>query len=218
MDAFGSALPDDHAAHPPDICVICEERSLIRTLLSSWMEQSFPFRLIHVNHAEEIEEEHYQARLLVLSARSTLFDGELAPKKAHFVPIVFDDGFTSHNARWWKVRGAKGLLDLRDSAECWAHCISVVLAGGEAATPAASSALEEANEKHGLQLLSKREMQVAQHLVRGLSAEQVAKKLGTTVGTIKNQRKAVYGKLKILRATQLPWAMGNGVGRSGVRL
>ena len=100
-----------------------------------------------------------------------------------------------------------------ESPRCqgWAHCLSAVLAGCEAATPAAKSALEESNEKHGLHLLSKREMQVAQHLVRGLSAEQVAKKLGTTVGTIKNQRKAVYGKLKIQRATQLPWAMGNGV-------
>ncbi|NBT23206.1 DNA-binding response regulator, partial [bacterium] len=44
-------------------------------------------------------------------------------------------------------------------------------------------------------------MQVAQMLVRGSSAQQVAKKLGTTEGTIKNQRKAIYQKLKIVRAT-----------------
>jgi DNA-binding NarL/FixJ family response regulator len=56
-------------------------------------------------------------------------------------------------------------------------------------------------------------MQVAQILVRGATAEQAAKKLGTTEGTIKNQRKAIYQTLRIERATQLPWAMGNGVGR-----
>ena len=205
-------MPGNDAARPPITCVICEYRNLIRTLLSRWMEQSFPFRLLHVHHSEEIEKEHFQAQLFLLSARSTQFDEELVPKRSASIPVVFDDGFSSQNARWWKARGAKGLLDLRDSTECWAHCLSAVLAGGEAATPAANSALEESNEKHGLHLLSKREMQVAQHLVRGLSAEQVAKKLGTTVGTIKNQRKAVYGKLKIQRATQLPWAMGNGVG------
>jgi DNA-binding NarL/FixJ family response regulator len=57
-------------------------------------------------------------------------------------------------------------------------------------------------------------MQVAQLLVRGYSAEQVAKKNGTTEGTIKNQRKSIYQKLKIVRSTQLAWAMGNGVGTS----
>lgn len=211
MALLESSLPDATGAHPPVLCVICENRILIRTLVSRWVEEVFPSRFLHISHMGELEKEHYQARLLLLSARSTIFDGDLAPKKAASIPIVFDDGFSSQNARWWKARGAKGLLDLRDSAECWAHCLSAVLAGCEAATPAAKSALEESNEKHGLQLLSKREMQVAQHLVRGLSAEQVAKKLGTTVGTIKNQRKAVYGKLKIQRATQLPWAMGNGV-------
>jgi DNA-binding NarL/FixJ family response regulator len=39
----------------------------------------------------------------------------------------------------------------------------------------------------------------------------VAKKNGTTEGTVKNQRKAIYQKLKIVRATQLAWAMGHGV-------
>jgi DNA-binding NarL/FixJ family response regulator len=45
-------------------------------------------------------------------------------------------------------------------------------------------------------------------LVKGLSAKQVAAALGTSEGTVKNQRKAVYKKLGIIRATQLAGAMG----------
>ena len=93
-------------------------------------------------------------------------------------------------------------------------CIRTVLNSGFAATASAKAALDESNAKHGLQALSRREMEVAQILVRGATAEQAAKKLGTTEGTIKNQRKAIYEKLRIERATQLPWAMGNGIGRT----
>ena len=60
----------------------------------------------------------------------------------------------------------------------------------------------------GLSRLSRRETEVARMLVKGFSAKQVAAALGTTEGTIKNQRKSVYRKLGIVRATQLAGAMG----------
>jgi DNA-binding CsgD family transcriptional regulator len=47
-------------------------------------------------------------------------------------------------------------------------------------------------------------------LVLGNSTRDVAKELGVTEGTIKNQRKSVYRKLGIVRSSQLPHAMGNG--------
>jgi DNA-binding NarL/FixJ family response regulator len=103
------------------------------------------------------------------------------------------------------------LLDFRDGPDEWLNCVKEVLDGKVSQSPTARSALDASDSKRGLQLLSKREMQVAQLLVRGYSAEQVAKKNGTTEGTVKNQRKAIYEKLKIVRATQLAWAMGNGV-------
>jgi len=56
--------------------------------------------------------------------------------------------------------------------------------------------------------LSRREAEVARMLVKGFSAKQVAAALGTSEGTVKNQRKAVYRKLGIVRATQLAGAMG----------
>ena len=64
--------------------------------------------------------------------------------------------------------------------------------------------------KVGMHRLSKRELQVAKMLVLGNSTREVAKQLGVTEGTIKNQRKSVYRKLGIVRSSQLPHAMGNG--------
>jgi len=197
----------------PLFCVICEDRSFVRDLLNRWLEQSLPCRLAQVTHPHAMERDHFSAKACLISARTAPYDGPILPKRSSAIPIVFDDNFSHQTALWWQERGAKGLLDFRDSPEDWMNCIRTVLDGGVAVTPTAKVALDESNAKHGLQALSRREMQVAQILVRGATAEQAAKKLGTTEGTIKNQRKAIYQKLRIERATQLAWAMGNGVGR-----
>ena len=197
----------------PVFCVVCEDRALIRSLLFRWMEQSLPCRLSEITHPQAMDRDHFNAKMCLISARTAPYEGPILPKRSSAVPIVFDDNFSHQTALWWQERGAKGLLDFRDSPEDWLNCIRTVLDGGVAVTPTAKVALDESNAKHGLQALSRREMQVAQILVRGATAEQAAKKLGTTEGTIKNQRKAIYQKLRIERATQLPWAMGNGVGR-----
>jgi DNA-binding CsgD family transcriptional regulator len=85
------------------------------------------------------------------------------------------------------------------------------LQGRSSATPSAEDAILNSDPEVGLQALTRREMEVAQYLVLGRSAEEAAKTFGTSVGTIKNQRKSIYRKLGIVRATQLPWAMGNGI-------
>jgi len=197
----------------PVYCVVCEDRVFVRDLLDRWLEQSLPCRLAHVPHPHAMERDHLGARVCLISARTAPTEGPILPKGSSSIPIVFDDNFSHQTALWWQERGAKGLLDFRDSPDDWVNCIRTVLDGGIALTPTAKVALDESNSKHGLQALSRREMQVAQILVRGATAEQAAKKLGTTEGTIKNQRKAIYQKLRIERATQLPWAMGNGVAR-----
>jgi len=190
---------------------ICEDRSFLGTLFHEWLEARFPCRLLRVSHPSELRTAEAPVRLVFVSTRISPTEGSILPKRCKGAPIIFDDNFTPRTAVWWKERGAKGLLDFRDSPEEWLHCIHQVLEGRSSATPTVNLALETQDSKHGLQHLSPREMQVAQMLVRGSSAQQVAKKLGTTEGTIKNQRKAIYQKLKIVRATQLPWAMGNGV-------
>lgn len=211
MDSAASSSAPNHAELP--YLAICEDRALIRSLLFRWMEQSLPCRLSEITHPQAMDRDHFNAKMCLISARTAPYEGPILPKRSAAVPIVFDDNFSHQTALWWQERGAKGLLDLRDSPEDWMSCIRTVLNGGIAATASAKAALDESNAKHGLQALSRREMEVAQILVRGATAEQAAKKLGTTVGTVKNQRKAIYEKLRIERATQLPWAMGNGIGR-----
>ena len=188
---------------------IWEDRSFIRVLFHQWLETNLPCRAVPVAHSHELGS--YSFRLVFISTRIPPTEASILPKRCSGAPIVFDDNFTPLTAVWWKERGAKGLLDFRDGPDEWLNCVKEVLDGKVSQSPTAKSALDANDSKRGLQLLSRREMQVAQLLVRGYSAEQVAKKNGTTEGTVKNQRKAIYEKLKIVRATQLAWAMGNGV-------
>jgi DNA-binding CsgD family transcriptional regulator len=203
------------SSHPEFLYfAICEDRSFIRVLFHQWLEANLPCRLVQASHPQELKSVRTSFRLVFISTRISPVEGRILPKRCSGDLIVFDDNFTPLTAVWWKERDAKGLLDFRDGPDEWLNCINQVLGGKLSQTPTAKSALDANDSKRGLQLLSKREMQVAQLLVRGYSAEQVAKKNGTTEGTIKNQRKSIYQKLKIVRSTQLAWAMGNGVGTS----
>jgi len=210
-----SGIPSSTPAHPELLYfAICEDRSFIRVLFHQWLEANLPCLLVQASHPQELKSVHTSFRLVFISTRISPVEGHILPKRCSGDLIVFDDNFTPLTAVWWKERGAKGLLDFRDGPDEWLSCVNQVLDGKLSQTPTAKSALDAHDSKRGLQLLSRREMQVAQLLVRGYSAEQVAKKNGTTEGTVKNQRKAIYHKLKIVRATQLAWAMGNGVGTS----
>ena len=207
MDSGISSSAPNHTE--PLYFAIWEDRSFIRVLFHQWVEANLPCRMVPVAHSHELGA--YSFRLVFISTRIPPSEGRILPKHCSGAPIVFDDNFTPLTAVWWKERGAKGLLDFRDGPDEWLNCVKEVLDGKVSQSPTAKSALDANDSKRGLQLLSKREMQVAQLLVRGYSAEQVAKKNGTTEGTVKNQRKAIYEKLKIVRSTQLAWAMGNGV-------
>ena len=209
-ESMDSGIPSSAGNHMElPYFAIWEDRGFIRVLFHQWLESKMPCRTVPILDPHELGA--YSFRLVFISTRIPPSEGRILPKHCSGAPIVFDDNFTPLTAVWWKDRGAKGLLDFRDGPDEWLNCVNQVLDGKISQTPTAKSALDANDSKRGLQLLSKREMQVAQLLVRGYSAEQVAKKNGTTEGTVKNQRKAIYEKLKIVRATQLSWAMGNGV-------
>jgi len=137
-------------------------------------------------------------------------DASIDDKKSGHQNFIYGENFTPKCLHWWIDRGATGLWDLRDSVEDCKVALQAILHGEVGYSPTIQKILTEEEAKYGLHKLSKREMQVAQLLVVGRSTRDVAKELGTTEGTIKNQRKAVYKKLGIIRATQLPAAMGNG--------
>jgi len=190
--------------------VVLEERAAIRSLLGDWLVRELKCKAEYIFEYEKLNHLASGGCVALLSSRLLPFDKKIVPPKKRITPVVYGDSFTPTTVLWWRERGAHGLLDWRDSPGEWKASLERLFDGRMAETSSVSDALREARSDVGLQALTRREMEVAQLLVKGASAKQVAKKLGTTEGTIKNQRKSVYRKLGIVRATQLPWAMGNG--------
>ena len=58
-------------------------------------------------------------------------------------------------------------------------------------------AIDEGMDSLGAELLTRRERQVATLLLQGQDAETIAATLGIGIGTVKNHRKHLYGKLRI---------------------
>jgi DNA-binding NarL/FixJ family response regulator len=191
--------------------VVLEERALIRSLLMDWLSRELKCATEYIFEYEKLNLVASKGCVVLLSSRLLPFDKKIISNKKGVNPVVYGDSFSPTTVLWWRERGAHGLLDWQDSPEDWKESLERVFDGHTAETPSVKEALRKAQADVGLQTLTRREMEVAQLLVKGSSAKQVAKKLGTTEGTIKNQRKSVYRKLGIVRATQLPWAMGNGV-------
>ena len=191
--------------------LVLEDRESIRYILKNILAEPPNCELEYLACYKNIKEVRHKPDILFFSAQLVPY-GELIRNRHEGVKsIVFGESFTPTSVIWWRKRGADGLMDLRDGPEAWRDCLTEVLKGRSAATPTAEGAILNSDPKVGLQALTRREMEVAQYLVLGRSAEQAAKTFGISVGTIKNQRKSVYRKLGIVRATQLPWAMGNGI-------
>jgi DNA-binding NarL/FixJ family response regulator len=193
------------------LLIILEERAAIRSLLMDWLTREFKCEAECISAYEKLNLMASRGCVALLSSRLLPFDKKIVSNKKKITPVVYGDAFSPTTVLWWQERGVHGLLDWQDGPGDWKASLERLFDGHEADTPSVTAALRKARSDVGLQALTRREMEVAQLLVKGSSAKQVAKKLGTTEGTIKNQRKSVYRKLGIVRATQLPWAMGNGV-------
>jgi len=190
---------------------VLEDRESIRYILRNILVEPLNCELEYFSCYKNLKELKGKPDVIFFSAQLVPY-GELIRNRDKGVKsIVFGESFVAPSVLWWRKRGADGLMDLRDGPETWRECLAQVLQGRSAATPSAEDAILNSDPEVGLQALTRREMEVAQYLVLGRSAEEAAKEFGTSVGTIKNQRKSVYRKLGIVRATQLPWAMGNGI-------
>lgn len=191
--------------------VVLEDREAIRYILKNILVDPLNCELEYLSCYKNMKEIRDKPDILFFSAQLVPYGEMIRHRQEGVKSIVFGESFTPTSVLWWRKRGADGLMDLRDGPETWRDCLTEVLQGRSAATPSAEDAILNSDPEVGLQALTRREMEVAQYLVLGRSAEEAAKTFGTSVGTIKNQRKSVYRKLGIVRATQLPWAMGNGI-------
>lgn len=191
--------------------VVLDDREAVRYILRNILMGPLNCELEYLSCYENMKDIKGRPNIIFLSAQLVPYSGLIGRRQEGVKSIVIGESFLATSVLWWRKRGADGLMDLRDSPDTWRDCIIEVLKGVSAATPLAKDAILNSDPEVGLQVLTRREMEVAQYLVLGHSAEQAAKTFGTSVGTIKNQRKSIYQKLRIVRATQLPWVMRNGI-------
>lgn len=108
--------------------------------------------------------------------------------------------------------GAKGIFSRHESIESLCKCIRSVHAGqiwassqqmSLAVEALASSPTVRAVDANGLNLLSKREMEVVRSLAEGLSNRQIAQRLRLSQHTIKNYLFRVFDKLGVANRVEL---------------
>ena len=202
-----ASLLENNAGGPRLKTFILENRELYRLLLSKFLGEKNGHQVVFFESPHELENNHEPRDLEMMAAH-------LLPSRLHFKNngavqrhAVYGEALDSATILWCRKSGVTGILDLQDGEEDWSRCLHAMGNGETSETSSVSKALNEGHGK-GVVKLSRREAEVARMLVKGFSAKQVAASLGTSEGTVKNQRKAVYRKLGIVRATQLAGAMG----------
>ena len=197
--------------NPVDINVfLLENRPVIRDALEGLLRGVFHGEFAHHSRYEDLPKKIPDPSLVLMAVHLLPADAPIPFAKEGLATVVYAENFTPNCAAWWIDRGAMGVWDLRDSFESVQEGLLGTLRGEVLKSECVKKVLNGSTPKFGMHLLSKRELQVAIRLVQGKSTRDVAKELGVTEGTIKNQRKSVYRKLGIVRSSQLPQAMGNG--------
>lgn len=186
---------------------ILENRDLYRLFLRHWLEDRNGHQVVFFDSAEALQNSPEPRRFELMAAH-------LLPSRMHFKRdqnrhghAVYGEGLDPTTIFWCRKSGVGAILDLRDGADDWQRCLEALGNGQSAETSSVARTLGQGEGK-GLTRLSRREAEVSRMLVKGFSAKQVAAALGTSEGTVKNQRKSAYRKLGIVRATQLAGALG----------
>jgi DNA-binding NarL/FixJ family response regulator len=108
--------------------------------------------------------------------------------------------------------GARGLFSRHESLETLCKCVHQVHAGqiwanseqmSYAVEALATSPRVKAVDANGLDLLSKRELEVVHNLAEGLTNREIADRLGLSQHTIKNYLFRIFDKLGVSSRTEL---------------
>ena len=186
---------------------ILEDREVYRFFLRQWLEGKNGHQVVFFDSSEALQNNPEPRRFELLAAH--LLPGRIHFKKdqARHSHAVYGEGLDATTIHWCRKSGVAAILDLRDGMADWERCLEALAHGHNGETSSISRHLQNGHQRN-LGRLSRREAEVARMLVKGFSAKQVAAALGTSEGTVKNQRKSAYRKLGIVRATQLAGALG----------
>ena len=187
---------------------ILENREVYRFFLRQWLGETNGHHVVFFDSPEALQTSGEPRDFEFLAFHllpSRLYFKSNGSARGH---AVYGEGLDGSTIHWCRKSGIRAILDLRDRLEDWKRCLDGLGNGEVVETPSISRLIHQDGKSKGLSRLSRRESEVARMLVKGFSAKQVAASLGTSEGTVKNQRKAVYRKLGIVRATQLAGALG----------
>jgi DNA-binding NarL/FixJ family response regulator len=185
---------------------LLEEREIFQYWMKQWLTEN--------GHQAVVFDSPDSMLASPLARDIELISSRLLPDQKHFREngsgvrhLVYGENLDVPTVHWCHKNGVLGICDLRDSLNDLLEGFQAVALCRMWRSPTVQKKLKE-GANGGISKLSRRENEVARLLVRGFSVKQVSSSLGTTEGTVKNQRKSVYRKLGIVRATQLASALG----------
>lgn len=190
--------------------VLLENRPIMQEAMLRLLQGAVSANITLLSSFDEVPKAMSEKSLLFLAVHLLPVDVPIPSLRQDATAVVYGENFTPNCVHWWLDRGAVGIWDLKDSFEDIQNGLLSVTDGKPVLSRSVEKVFSGSDLKVGMHRLSKRELQVAKMLVLGNSTRETAKQLGVSEGTIKNQRKSVYRKLGIVRASQLPHAMGNG--------
>jgi len=190
--------------------VLLEDRPILRSALLEQLRKLGDGDFIPFTSYADLANSVPLNSVCFLAVHLVPLDVPIPSIRQRTISVVYGENFTPTCVHWWLERGAVGIWDLKDSFDDIQNGIFTANVGKPLLSRGIDKMLSTADSNVGMHRLSKRELQVAKLLVLGNSTREVSSQLGVTEGTIKNQRKSVYRKLGIVRASQLPHAMGNG--------
>jgi DNA-binding NarL/FixJ family response regulator len=198
---------------------IIEDDNNLRDSIKAFIEIDDELELIFAfNSVEKWQDEHIIVKqtpslLLIdigLPGLSGLNAISLFKKVYPDVKIIVITGDGSSNTIWAAIsNGADGYVSKPFSLKELKEQISIVCLGGAVLSPQiANTVLEQIRNRSGLineqlKILTKREREVVEELVKGLTYKEISQVLNITSSTVNDHLKSVYQKMSVKSKAEL---------------
>jgi DNA-binding NarL/FixJ family response regulator len=185
-------------------CLIVDDHTVVRQGLDLLFGDLDDLEIVgQVANGEEALEavERLQPELVLMDVRLPGIDGVSAVKRIHqAAPSVKFVIFSAYGDKRLLSdaisAGARGYVMKGSPPEDLLRAIRTVAGGKAFVDPSLSPALLMTDAAHGEQPLSEREREILQLLAEGFHTEEVARRIGLSVETVKSDTKRVISKLQ----------------------